>query len=150
MSCEKSCDRCGGCGGHNPQLSPRQVEFLNQLAQLSYLPLCQFVLVPKGCLPEEGTTILSPVLLETERDPLEQVMSTANLLVAMARLGLISLDFGVPLSNYPYDLYYRSDLFREFTANFQNRPEGKPVLRRGSMAITGAGLAYLEEKAIVE
>jgi hypothetical protein len=77
-------------------------------------------------------------------------MSTANLLVALARMGLISLDFGVPLSNYPYDLYYRSDLFREFTANFQNRPEGKPVLRRGSMAITGAGLAYLEEKAIVE
>ena len=144
MSCNQSCDRCGGCGGNTPALSPRQRAFLNRLAQISFLPLCQFVLMPKGCLPEEGKLILSPVLLETEEDSLDEVMATANLLVPLARMRMITLDFGLPISNYSYDLYYRSDLFREFTRNFQNHPEGKPVLRRGSLAITGAGLEYVE------
>jgi hypothetical protein len=145
MSCNRSCNSCGGCGGHSPQLSQRQIDFLNELAQVSYLPLCQFVLVPKGCYPQEGTVILSPVLLDTESDSLEEVMSTANLLVALARMKLISLDFDIPLSNYSYEIYYRSALFREFTANFKDRPEGSPVLHRGSMTITGGGLGYLEE-----
>ncbi len=144
MSCNQSCNRCGGCGGHSPILSHRQIDFLNRLAQISYMPLCQFVLVPKGCLPEEGKLILSPVLLEGENDTLEEVMSTANMLVALARMRMITLDFGVPLSNYTYDVYYRSSLFREFSANFKDHPDGKPVLRRGSLAITGTGLESLE------
>lgn len=145
MNCNRSCDRCGGCGGRSPVLSARQIDLLSRLAQTPFLPLCQFVLVPGGCLPEEGKLILSPVLLEGEHDTLEEVMSTANLLVALARMGMITLDFGLPITNYSYEVYYRSDLFREFSVNFRGHPEGRPVLRRGSLAITGAGLDYLEK-----
>lgn len=104
----------------------------------------QFILLPPGADYEEGTVILSPVLLETAEDTLEAVMERANTLVSLARKGLVSLDFGLPLTGYAYEGYYRSALFREFSAQFRSHPDGKPVLRRGSVSITQQALNQLE------
>ncbi len=141
-SCQTGCGGChASCGGCSPTLTASQQALLQTLASVLYLPLGQFLLVPKGGYPEDGTLALSPVLLETEDDTLEQVMDRADALVALARAGLITLDFDLPLSNYSYEVYFRSALFRTFSLQFAHAPKGRPVLRRGSIAITSTGLA---------
>ncbi|MCD8144150.1 MAG: hypothetical protein LUD79_02225 [Oscillospiraceae bacterium] len=141
--CSQDCSGCaGGCSAHLPALNPAERELLHQLSSVLYLPMAQFLLLPKGGAYEDGTLILSPVLLETEADTLETVMERAEALVSLARKGLISLDFDLPLSNCTYEVYYRSDLFREFSARYGHVAEERPVLRRGSVAVTERGLDW--------
>ena len=116
---------------------------MDTLTSVLYLPIGQFILLPQGADWTEGTVILSPVLLNDEHDTLEAAAARADALVSLARKGLITLDFGIPLSNCTYEVFYRSDLFREFSARFRGAPEGRPVLRRGSAAAAPAGLAWV-------
>ena len=133
---------CPGCRPYCPlRLTAEEQSLLSELSSVLYLPLAQFILVPKGGDWEEGKLILSPVLLEKEDDTLEAVAARADVLVSLARKRLLTLDFGIPLENYSYGIYYRSDLFREFSSRFRNAPEGRPLLRQGSMAVTEPGLA---------
>ena len=116
---------------------------MDELTAVLYLPIGQFILLPKGADWAEGTVILSPVLLNDEHDTLEAAADRADTLVSLARKGLLTLDFGIPLTNCTYEVFYRSDLFREFTLRFRAAPEGRPLLRRGSAAITPAGLEWI-------
>lgn len=136
------CAACPGCGASAafPQLNRREEALMDELTAVLYLPICRFVLVPKGGDWEDGTVILSPVLLNDEHDTLEAVMDRADTLVSLALKGLLTLDFDIPLTNCTYEVFYRSDLFREFTLRFRDAPEGRPLLQRGSAAVSQAGL----------
>ncbi len=152
--CASGCGSCAGCGTSTHQsccgssapivLTEGEGALLRRLAAVLYLPMGQFILLPKWAEPEEGMPILSPVLLDTASDSLEVVADRAELLVALANQGLLTLDFDLPLQNYDYGIYYRAELFREFTQRFASAPQGRPVLRRGSIAITQKGLEWAE------
>ena len=80
--CCGNCDSCGGCAGQLV-LSQPEVDLLNKLAQIPFLPIARSASDPK------------PVYLEDEDETLEQY---SLILTCLEKKGLISLDFDMPLA----------------------------------------------------
>ena len=82
---------CGGCG-RALTLTSGERDFLMELAQVPFLPLARKA-------SEE-----SPVYLEAGEENRE---AYAPLLLSLARKGLISLDYDIPMKRYPagYEAY---------------------------------------------
>ena len=91
--CSGCADRgsCGGCG-RSLTLTSGERDFLMELAQVPFLPLARKA-------SEE-----SPVYLEAGEENRE---AYAPLLLSLARKGLISLDYDIPMKRYPtgYEAY---------------------------------------------
>lgn len=143
---------CGGCGPHLPTeitLSRAEAALLTQFAQCPYLPLARFL--ARSSREEELEAVgLSAVFLE-EGAGLDQVKETGQRLEHLEELGLITLDYGIPLSNYDYAEYEASDLYTRFRATVDEgaaRPGflfDTADLQKGSMALTERGYAVLEQ-----
>lgn len=117
MDCN-SCEGCTGCRGGSAEvaLSMSQAQILSRFAQTPFLPLAQIT-------PPEGESWLAAGF--------EAGRETGTALRELAGLGLLSLDFDLPLTNYDY-LPYEGLC-----------PGGS--LRRGSAALTPLGQAVLEQ-----
>ncbi|MFR1050840.1 MAG: hypothetical protein ACOX67_01820 [Oscillospiraceae bacterium] len=143
---------CGGCGHHAPveiTLSRAEAALLARFAQCPYLPLARFL--ARSSREDELEAVgLSAVFLEDGADN-DQVKETGRLLERLESLGLITLDYDIPLSNYDYADYEVSSLyarFRETVAEGAARPGflfDTPDLQKGSMALTDLGRAVLEQ-----
>lgn len=87
--CEKCCGNCGGCG--DLVLSEIEIELLQTLAQLAFLPLGQNA---------DG----QPIYLEEQKHPLEEY---TNALLCLEKRRLVSLDYSATLKNQDYGRYGR-------------------------------------------
>ncbi len=139
------------CGGHVPDeitLTRAQAEFLVRFSQSPFLPLCRFLMLSSK-EDELESVGLSPVFLDGDED-LPTAKETGRLLESLAELGLITLDYDVPLSNYDYAEYENAALFAQFRQTVSegaHRPNflfDTPVLGKGSMALTHLGIAVME------
>ena len=86
------CGNCSGCSGCSAALvlSPEEIEFLNKLGQIPFLPVAR----------KMGD--LTPVYLEEGEAAAAQHTLTLQLL---EKKGLISLDFDTPMKGFSSELY---------------------------------------------
>lgn len=147
-------DCCGGhhhehgngcCGGHKvlkiEELTEDENAFLNHLISYTYLPVTRFVL--KSTKEKDFIVhTLSPVYIEYEDDDMDKVRFVSEVIISLEEKGFISVDYDIPLKNYPYSEYYNSGLYKYFVDTVE---EGKvkpgflgdtAELETGSMAIT--------------
>ena len=112
MSCGGDCSHCSGCSGcgGSLELTRGEMEFLRLLGQVAFLPVARSI----------GQE--QPVYLEDGPDRREE---NALVLQLLEKKGLISLDYGHPLTGACWQAY-----------------EGYPI--RGSIALTNRGQQVLE------
>ena len=150
-------EHCGcGCGhdheqprgadAHTPpiEVTKNQRDFLHQLSHSHYLPVARFTVKDSR---EDGfvSTALAPVFLRSAADDMKTVKEAGTFLQRLEHLGLITLDYDIPLNGYGYEEYQGSTLYEYFCASVAegaSRPNflgNTPVLELGSIALTEAG-----------
>lgn len=148
-------EHCGcGCGhDHSPkatapvtpdQVSQNQKDFLHQLHHRRYLPVARFTLTDSR-EPDFLSTALAPVFIRNASDDMAAVKEAGAFLQKLEAMGLLTLDYDIPLSGYGYEEYKDSALYAYFCQTV-TEATGKPdflgdtaVLDLGSMALTEAG-----------
>lgn len=125
-------------------LSPVQVDILLALRQRQCLPVACFTLL-KADDASLQSAALAPVYLSAADDTMEQVKQLGRELSQLEEMDLLTLDYDIPLQNYPYDEYKNAALYAYFVqtvAEAASRPEAiydTPHLDLGSMALTDVG-----------
>ncbi|MCC8128528.1 MAG: hypothetical protein LIO51_01115 [Clostridiales bacterium] len=85
------CENCSGCaGGTELVLTPGEVALLLQLGKVSFLPVCHH--------QEDRLPVYREEQACTEKE-------YAAIINALWQKRLISLDYDLPLTNFPYDAY---------------------------------------------
>lgn len=86
------CGNCSSCGGCDPSLTitPGELEILQSLAQIPFLPIARTMGDP------------APVYLEEDTHSREEY---TLILQCLEKKGLISLDFDQPIKNGDYSAY---------------------------------------------
>lgn len=148
-------EHCGcGCNNEHPhqaaanaeavEVTESQKDFLHQLGHSHYLPVARFTV--KDSREEDFvSTALAPVFLRSAADDMETVKEAGVFLQKLEDLGLVTLDYDIPLSGYAYEEYKTSELYAYFCATVAEgatRPNflgNTPVLELGSMALTELG-----------
>ena len=96
MSCNGNCNSCSGCSGscggcaRELVITPKELSFLQELAQVAFLPVARTM----------GD--LTPVYLEQGDDRREEY---SLILQCLEKKGLISLDYDKPLRGFQDDAY---------------------------------------------
>ena len=96
MSCNGNCNSCSGCSGNcggcarELVITPKELSFLQELAQVAFLPVARTM----------GD--LTPVYLEQGDDGREEY---SLILQCLEKKGLISLDYDKPLRGFRDDAY---------------------------------------------
>ena len=88
MSCNGNCTACSGCG-RELELTKGELEFLNRLAEVAFLPVARNMGDLDPVFPEEPTGEFS------------------LLLQCLEKKGLVSLDYHLPLKGYSHPDYDR-------------------------------------------
>ena len=88
-NCSGNCASCGGCA-RELVLAEAEIAFLNQLAQIPFLPVARTM----------GD--LNPVYLEEGE---EKVQQYSLILQCLEKKGLITLDYDKPLSGFDHSRY---------------------------------------------
>jgi hypothetical protein len=147
-----------GCGcGHNHEhthrtdiptapieMTDNQRDFLHQLSHSHYLPVARFT-IEDSREDDFIATALAPVFIRSAADDMETVKEAGAFLQQLEDLGLITLDYDMPLDGYGYEEYKDSSLYEYFRTTVvegASRPGflgDTPVLELGSMALTEAG-----------
>lgn len=126
------------------EVTENQKDFLHQLGHNHYLPVARFTI--KDSREEDFlSTALAPVFLRSAADDMKTVKEAGAFLQRLEDLGLITLDYDIPLNGYGYEEYKASALYEYFCATVEeaaSRPNflgNTPVLELGSIALTEAG-----------
>lgn len=156
MSHDEHCG-CGCSHGHNHkhscgadapaapiEVTENQKNFLHELAHRHFLPVARFTIKDSR---EDSfiSTALAPVFLNAATDDMNSVKEAGAFLQTLEDLGLITLDYDIPLSGYSYEEYKTSTLYDYFcktVAEGATRPNflgNTPVLELGSIALTEEG-----------
>lgn len=88
-NCSGNCASCGGCAG-TLELTAQEVELLQVLAQIPFLPIAR------------RSDTMDPVYLEDQRHSQEEY---SLILQCLEKKGLISLDFDKPLRQFDDSAY---------------------------------------------
>ncbi|NCB64297.1 MAG: hypothetical protein EOM52_12005 [Clostridia bacterium] len=147
-------DSCGcGCGHehhhreHRPAdtaVTENQAAFLHQLSHNHYLPVARFV-AEDSRQDDFSIIALAPVFLRSAADEMDTVKEAGAFLKKLEDMGLITLDYDIPLDGYAYDEYKGSALYAYFCdtvregAKMPDFMGDTPILELGSMALTEAG-----------
>ncbi len=122
---EHNHDTCGcGCGSHSHEQKPPvpvflkdvselETEFLTHLMTHRFLPVAQYVVKSTKESAFESIA-LTPVHMQHVSQTMEEVRAMGAMLTRLSDLGWITLDFDLPLTNYPYEEYHKADLFAYF------------------------------------
>lgn len=150
----EDCD-CG-CHGEVIEILPvegmtvLQQNLLLGLYERRYLPVASFSLGRED--QEEPLAVaLAPVYIGDRTDTMERVREVAEALGGLETGGLITLDYDVPLAGYAYAEFKQSALYAYFAqtvregAKLPDAAFNKPMLELGSMALTEAGAAAVDE-----
>lgn len=126
------------------EVTENQKDFLHQLGHSRYLPVARFTL--KDSREEDfAVTALAPVFIRSAADDMETVKEAGAFLQRLEALGLLTLDYDIPLDGYGYEEYKGSALYEYFRATVAegaSKPGflgDTPVLELGSMALTDMG-----------
>lgn len=131
-------------------LTVLQQNMMLELYGRRFLPVASFGITRRDD-SEVFAVALAPVYLGTPADTMEQVKALGGELKALEDWDLITLDYDLPLSGYPYTEYKVSDLygyFQETVAEAAGVPGhvfDTPVLELGSMALTDAGRQMVQK-----
>ena len=126
------------------EVTDNQKDFLHQLAHQHYLPVARF-LVRDSREDDFIVTALAPVYISAITDDMATVKEAGAFLQKLEDMGLITLDYDMPLNRYAYEEYKSSELYAYFCATVAQgatKPGflgDTPVLELGSMALTEAG-----------
>lgn len=126
------------------EVTENQKDFLHQLSHRHYLPVARFSVKDSR---EEGflATALAPVFIHSAADDIAIVKEAGAFLQKLEDMGLVTLDYDIPLNRYGYEEYKGSALYAYFcdtVAEGASKPGflgDTPVLELGSMALTDAG-----------
>ena len=137
-------DISGEPGAFASELSDNQKDFLHQLGHMHFLPVARFTLSDSR---EEdfSITALAPVFIRSTGDDMDAVKEAGAFLQGLEDLGLISLDYDIPLNGYGYEEYKDSEIYRFFCKTVLEGAErpgflgNTPVLELGSIALTDTG-----------
>lgn len=152
-----------GCGCHDHErhhhdhppagrgeLTQNQADFLHQLFHCKALPVARFV-VGSSREADFQSVALAPVFLRAAGDGMEQVKQAGAFLAKLEAMGMLTLDYDIPLKGYGYQEYRDSELYAYFQQTVRQgaveHPEflgDTPILELGSMALTPAGEAAVE------
>lgn len=136
------CPNCGGCGTPAPLTDPER-QLLDLLARNAFLPVARFLLrSPEN--PELSFVMSAPVYLTGPEATQEELRTAGTALLQLQRRGLITLDYGIPLSGFDYASWERSALYRQF-ARSAAAPGAEPMLEPGSAALTLQGQEAIDE-----
>lgn len=129
----------------SPQdLTANQRDFLHALARRRALPVARFA-VESSRERDFYSVALSPVFLRSTGDDMAAVKEAGAFLTKLEALGLLTLDYDIPLKGYPYEEYHHSALYAYFVSTVEEgaRQQGflgdTPRLELGSMALTPLG-----------
>lgn len=126
------------------QVTENQKDFLHQLRHRHYLPVARFTLTDSH-EPDFLSTALAPVFIRDAGNDMTTVKEAGAFLQKLEDMGLLTLDYDIPLSDYGYEEYKDSDLYAYFcktVAEGAGKPGffgDTPELDLGSMALTEAG-----------
>ena len=148
--CECGCS-CGHDHAHQTdahsgpvEVTENQKEFLHQLSHYHYLPVARFT-VTDSREDDFASTALAPVFLRSATDDLNTVKEAGSFLQKLEDLGLITLDYDMPLKGYGYEEYKTSEVYEYFRATVKEgaaKPNflgDTPELELGSIALTEEG-----------
>lgn len=152
MTHNEHCD-CN-CGHEHPhqadahavpiEVTENQKDFLHHLSHSRYLPVARFTV--KDSREEDfASTALAPVFLCSATDDMKTVKEAGVFLQRLEDLGLVTLDYDIPLNGYDYEEYKSSALYEYFRATVAegasrlNFLGDTPVLELGSIALTEEG-----------
>ena len=127
-----------------------QVDFLLALRQRKFLPVACFSVAKTGDDTRRAVA-LDPVYLSSTSDTMEQVKQIGKELSLLEDMDLLTLDYDIPLKNYPYEEYKASDLYAYFAETVREaakKPDATfdtPILDLGSMMLTKAGEAMVDK-----
>ncbi|MDL2215816.1 hypothetical protein LJB77_02000 [Ruminococcaceae bacterium OttesenSCG-928-N02] len=117
-----------------------QADFIHHLEHTGYQPLARFVLESE-VETEFSIVSLAPVYISTPQDSMEDVKAMGKLLLELEEMGEITLDYDIPLSDYPYEEYKTSELYAYFCQTVSERAKqpgflgDTPRLELGSIAL---------------
>ena len=126
------------------EVTENQRDFLHQLSHHHYLPVARFS-VKDSRETDFIATALAPVFIRSATDDITMVKEAGAFLQQLEDMGLITLDYDIPLNGYGYEEYKGSALHEYFcttVAEGAAKPGflgDTPVLELGSMALTDAG-----------
>lgn len=127
-----------------PEVTENQKDFLHNLSHSQYLPVARFV-VEDSRGGDFASVALAPVFIRSANDDMAAVKQAGAFLQKLEGLGLITLDYDIPLKGYGYEEYKGSRLYEYFCATVAKgaaKPGflgDTPVLEQGSMALTTWG-----------
>lgn len=131
-------------------LTPQEQSFLLKLSHHKYLPISKFIL--SSTKNEEAYfTALAPVYLEKSEDSILDVKARVVMLKNLAQQQLISLDYGITISNYDYNKHLESNAYKYFidtvsaAKNNQNFICDTASIEYGSIALTDTGLNFIKD-----
>lgn len=147
-----------GCGGHEEStpfytynqepLSDAQKTFLQQLAQCCYLPVARYV-VKSTKESDFMMAAFGPAFIQGDHHSMAELHQVRTFLTDLEQLGLLALDYDIPLEGYDYAPYYESEVFtmlKETVAEGLGK-EGffgdTADIETGSMALTEAAMDLL-------
>lgn len=92
MACNGNCGNCSSCGGcaNNLELTQGELDLLNTLAQIPFLPVAR------------KADDMTPVYLEDTAYPQDDY---SLILQVLEKKGLIDLDYGAPLKGFDMAAY---------------------------------------------
>lgn len=126
------------------QLTDIQKDFLHELSHRRYLPVARFN-ITNSQEPDFICTALAPVFILDAADDMAAIKKTGAFLERLEELGLITLDYDIPLDGYAYTEYKESSIYEYFcktVAEGATKPGflgDTPELELGSMALTEMG-----------
>ncbi len=134
-----------GCCKHKnvtiEDLSETELVFLRQLLESRLLPVVRFI-VTSSKEHDFKNVALSPVFIVDVKDSMEQIKSIGKQLKNLEDLGLITLDYDIPLEGYAYKEFLDSEIYAYFNETVKEA-RGKdnflgdiPTIECGSIAPT--------------
>ncbi len=111
-------DGCN-CGNHNhagvqsQNLSEEEQQVISAIKHTGCIPVVRFVMKSSKSSHFESTA-LSAVYISSLEDDLEDVKSRAKILNTLENKGLLSIDYDIPITNYNYDEYTNSNIYKDF------------------------------------
>ncbi len=146
----------GCCGKHGhapveiPAITAEQRQILLSMAKTTYLPLVRFVMKSSKSSHFESVA-LAPVYLQDENASMDEVKACGKILTDMEALGLITLDYDIPLDSYEYSEYKNSAVYSYFIKTMEESI-GKDGFvfdtadfEKGSIAMTDVGHKILHD-----
>ncbi len=135
------------CGKHKQvsakDISETEIHFLKHLLEYKFLPVAKFV-VKSNKEPDFENTALSYIFIIDVKDSMEQVKNAGKKLRNLEGLGLITIDYDIPLNGYAYEEYHNSDIYAYFKKSVNDAKGNEGFL--GDSAIIECGSIAPTEK----